>query len=104
MEEQIKETQIIPIPDITLRPQEETRQEIKQEENEINAMDLIRDADEMRSKWDYDKALNLYSKASQMSPFLAKPYYKTGMVYYLQNNLDAAEIEWQKGWKLEWQK
>lgn len=85
------------------KPINKPKQENFSEEPPV-AIDLIKQGDEMLAKWDYDEAMRLYSQASQFNPYYAKPYYKMGLVRYLQNNLDAAEEEWQKGWKMEWQK
>ena len=68
------------------------------------ALDLIREGDEARQRMELDEAYRLYSQAVEVNPFFAKAYYKCGMIRYLQNNLDAAEEEWQKAWKMEWQK
>ena len=88
------------------KPKQEQPQVLKHEikQQETIVIDIIREADELRAKWDYEEALKLYSKASELNPFNARPYYKMGIVHYLQNNLDAAEKDWQKGWKAEWQK
>ncbi len=65
---------------------------------------LIQKGDEACRICDYEEALRFYSLAIEENPFFAKAYYKRGMVRYLQNNLDSAEEEWHKAWKLEWQK
>ena len=65
---------------------------------------LIQKGDEALQKCDYEEALRFYNLAIDENPFFSKVYYKRGMVRYLQNNLDAAEEEWHKAWKLEWQK
>ena len=71
---------------------------------EAGVFAFIQKGDEARQKCDYEEAYRLYSLAIEENPLFSKAYYKRGMIRYLQNNLDAAEEEWHKAWKLEWQK
>ncbi len=65
------------------------------------AKDFIEDARKKCLQGDYDGAQDDCLRAIEMNPFYSRAHRQHGMVLYLKNNLDDAEIAWKKAWECD---